>query len=95
MFESKSAHTRTGKFPLVSVWGRAEGLACADPGARTPIGASEILTKSRLSSIKKKFQFEIKKEYDLGKKVGEWGRGSLRSSMCQVCAVCATGTLGF
>ena len=31
------------KFPLVSMGGRAEGLACADPGARTPIGASGIL----------------------------------------------------
>ena len=28
------------KFPLVSMGGRAEGLASADPGARTPIGAS-------------------------------------------------------
>ena len=28
------------KFPLISMGGRAEGLACADPGARTPIGAS-------------------------------------------------------
>ena len=28
------------KFPLVLMGGRAEGLACADPGARTPIGAS-------------------------------------------------------
>ena len=28
------------KFLLVSMGGRAEGLACADPGARTPIGAS-------------------------------------------------------
>ena len=28
------------KFPLVSMGGRAEDLACADPGARTPIGAS-------------------------------------------------------
>ena len=30
------------KFPLVSMGGRAEGLACTDPGARTPIGASGI-----------------------------------------------------
>ena len=30
------------KFLLVSMGGRAEGLACADPGARTPIGASGI-----------------------------------------------------
>ena len=28
------------KFPLVSMVGRAEGLACADPGTKTPIGAS-------------------------------------------------------
>ena len=28
------------KFPLLSMWGQAEGLACADPGARTPIGIS-------------------------------------------------------
>jgi hypothetical protein len=40
MFEGYSADTRAGKFPLVSMGGRAEGLACADPGARTPIGAS-------------------------------------------------------
>ena len=32
----------TGKLPLVSMGGRAEGLACADPGARTPIGVSGI-----------------------------------------------------
>ena len=40
MFEGDSADTCAGKFPLVSMRGRAEGLACADPGARTPIGAS-------------------------------------------------------
>ena len=27
---------------VVSMGGRAEGLACADPGARTPIGVSGI-----------------------------------------------------
>ena len=37
--EGHSADTGAGKFPLVSMGGRAEGLACADPGARTPIGA--------------------------------------------------------
>ena len=42
MFEGDSADTCAGKFPLVSMGGRAEGLACADPGARTPIGASGI-----------------------------------------------------
>ena len=38
--EGDFADTGAGKFPLVSMGGRAEGLACADPGARTPIGAS-------------------------------------------------------
>ena len=28
------------KFPLISMGGRAEVLACAEPGARTPIGVS-------------------------------------------------------
>jgi hypothetical protein len=43
MFEGYSADTRAGQFPLVSMGGRAEGLACADPGARTPTGASGII----------------------------------------------------
>ena len=42
MFEGDSADTCAGKFPLMSMGGRAEGLACADPGARTPFGASGI-----------------------------------------------------
>ena len=40
MFEGDSADMCAGKFLLVSMGGRAEGLACADPVARTPIGAS-------------------------------------------------------
>ena len=39
MCEGDSADMCAEKLPLVSM-GRAEGLACADPGARTPIGAS-------------------------------------------------------
>ena len=39
MFEGNSADMCAGKFPLVSMGGRAKGLACADTGARTPIGA--------------------------------------------------------
>ena len=42
MFEGDSADMCAGKCPLVSMGGRAEGLACADPGARTLIGASGI-----------------------------------------------------
>ena len=42
MFEGDSADMCAEKFPLVLMGGRAEGLACADPGARTPIGASGL-----------------------------------------------------
>jgi hypothetical protein len=34
MFEGDSADMCGGKFPLLSMGGRAEGLACTDPGAR-------------------------------------------------------------
>jgi hypothetical protein len=44
MFEGDSADMCAGKFPLVSMGRRAEGFACADPVARTPIGASEIFS---------------------------------------------------
>ena len=43
MFEGDSADICAGKFLLVSIGGRAEGLACANPGAGTPIGASGIV----------------------------------------------------
>jgi hypothetical protein len=39
MFEGDSADTCGGKFSLVLMGGRAEGLPYTDPGARTPIGA--------------------------------------------------------
>jgi hypothetical protein len=40
MFEVDSADTCAGNFLIVLMGGRAEGLACADPGARTHIGDS-------------------------------------------------------
>ena len=40
MFEGDSGDMCAGKFPLMSMGARAEGLACTDPGARTPIGVS-------------------------------------------------------
>ena len=46
MFEGDSAVIFSGKFLLVSMGGRAEGLACTDVGARTPIGASGNLISS-------------------------------------------------
>ena len=44
MFEGDSTDMCGGKFPLMSMRGRAEGLACVDPGARTPIGVSGNFT---------------------------------------------------
>ena len=46
MLEGESADTFAGKFPLVSKGGGAEGLACTDPGARTPSVLAEILLLS-------------------------------------------------
>ena len=40
MFEGDSADRYGGKFSLMSMGGRPEGLVCADPGGRTPIGVS-------------------------------------------------------
>jgi hypothetical protein len=39
-FGCDSADTCAEKFPLMSMGGLAEGLVCADPEARTPIGES-------------------------------------------------------
>ena len=43
MFEGDFADTCADKFPLVSMGGRAEGLMCADPKARTPSAPAEII----------------------------------------------------
>ena len=40
MFEGDSADTCAGKCLLMLMGGQVEGLECADPGARTPIGVS-------------------------------------------------------
>ena len=40
MFEGDYADMCAEKFPLTSMGGRAEGLACTDLGARNPIGVS-------------------------------------------------------
>ena len=49
MFEGDSADMCAGKFPLILMGGRAEGLACADLGAMTPIGASRNLNQKQLN----------------------------------------------
>ena len=67
MSEGDSAETCTGKFPLMSMGGRAEGLVFADPGVRNPIGMSGfflfifILTLSQMLDPvrnKKKYIFD-------------------------------------
>ena len=42
MFGGDSADMCGGKYLLMSIVGQAEGLACTDPGAETPIGMSGI-----------------------------------------------------
>ena len=51
MFEGDSADMCAGKFPLRSMWSRAEGLVCADPGARTPICVSGDLLVREIFDI--------------------------------------------
>ena len=69
MFVRDSADTCTGKFQLTSMGGREEGLACADQGARTPIGASEnllcILILTQLDEMRKTTLIFLKMEDDL------------------------------
>ena len=43
--EGHSADTGAGKFPLVLMGGRAEGLACADPERGPPSALTEIFNK--------------------------------------------------
>ena len=45
MFEGDSADTFTGKIPLVSMGGRAEGLVCADPLRGPPLALAEFYSK--------------------------------------------------
>ena len=52
MFEGDSADMGAGKCLLVSMGGQAEDLACADPGARTPIGASGNICIYNYSGMK-------------------------------------------
>ena len=40
MFQGDSSVTCAGKLSLMLMGAQAEGLACADPGERTPIGVS-------------------------------------------------------
>ena len=58
MFEGDSGDTCTGKFPLMSIGGRAVGLACANPGGRTPIGVSENVGK--FLKISESLAFNVK-----------------------------------
>ena len=63
VFKGYSADMCAGKFPLVSMGGRAEGLACEDPGARTPIGASGNFLSINISWFFFHLYFSINENY--------------------------------
>ena len=46
-----SADMCAGKFPLMSMGGQVEGLACADPEARTPNALAEFWPTTYLIKI--------------------------------------------
>ena len=71
MFEGDSADMCAGKFPLMSMGGRAEGLLCADPGARTPVGMSGncISANSRTKIKLHSFNYSACSDY-LGRERG-------------------------
>ena len=54
MFEGYSTDTGAGKFPLVLMGGRAEGLACVDPGVE--ILLDSLLQECIRESVKKRGQ---------------------------------------
>ena len=49
--EGDFANMFVNKFPLVLLGSRVEGLACTDPGAKTPNGASGIYSTSHFVTI--------------------------------------------
>jgi hypothetical protein len=54
MFEGDSTDTFARKFPLTSMGGQPEDLACEDPGAMTPIdvkGKFSLLSSSAIIKI--------------------------------------------
>jgi hypothetical protein len=59
VFEGDSADMCAGKFPLVSMRGQVEGLACADPEARTPIVASGNCHMFFFKFLNITFQFQF------------------------------------
>ena len=59
MFEGYFADMCANKIPLVSMEGQAEGQACADPGARTPIGTSTIFVFSMFIFVMRFDKFNL------------------------------------
>ena len=59
ILEVDSADMCAEKFPLMLMGGRAEVLACADPGARTPIGVSGNYNIFLILAWSPKLKFKI------------------------------------
>ena len=75
--EGDSADMCAGKFLLVSMGGPAEGLACADPGARTPIGASRNYCL-KLTQFETKLAFNVYEDTAI----------DIKSSDRRICQLC-------
>jgi hypothetical protein len=76
MFEGYSTDTGAGKFPLVLMGGRAEGLACVDPGVE--ILLDSLLQERIRESVKKKVKLgtlsQVARHAPLSSEVGTYMR---------------------
>ena len=57
MFDGDTADMCGKQFPLMLMGGRVEGLVCADPGVRTPIGVIGIIPFNYSSFVNPLFHF--------------------------------------
>ena len=89
MLEGDSADMCAEKFPLMLMGGRAEGLACADPGARTLIGVSRIIlvllkTHIFIFIIANEFQINVRRKKIRGPHIQHF-LGRQRGRILQSC----------
>jgi hypothetical protein len=59
VFDGDSADTCTEKFPLVSMWGRANGQACADGERGPPSARAEIFNNISCLRIRRHLNMRI------------------------------------
>jgi hypothetical protein len=81
MFEGDSADTCARKFPLVLMGDQAEGLTCADPGARTPIGVSGNLRPVIGQTVQKLVYHWLRIWSNASEKDQVWGNAIYSTSL--------------